>query len=119
METVIDALKVMGKATAREIAAKMKVDVCDAIQMLREHKERGEVNLLNGYWSVSPKFLVEKAGEKVKTQEVGKECIIALPHNTMGLIVPTPQYLNAEIRRLNKELKRIKAIKSAVVCAIR
>lgn len=119
METVIDALKVMGKATAREIAAKMKIDVSDAIQMLRDHEDRGEVELMNGHWSVSSKLLLKKESEELKTQEVDKEPIIVSPPHTMELIVPTPQYLNAEIRRLNKELRRAKALKSAVVAAIR
>ncbi|EHA2159655.1 DUF1627 domain-containing protein [Salmonella enterica] len=53
METVTDALKAMGKATAREIAARLGIEVRDALEMLREQQEAGAVEFLNGYWSLS------------------------------------------------------------------
>ncbi|EMT0828559.1 DUF1627 domain-containing protein [Salmonella enterica] len=53
METVTDALKAMGKATAREIAARLGIEVRDALEMLREQQEAGAVEFPNGYWSLS------------------------------------------------------------------
>lgn len=53
METVTDVLKATGKATARKIAARLGIEVRDALEMLREQQEAGAVEFLNGYWSLS------------------------------------------------------------------
>lgn len=53
METILDILKAMEKATAREIAARMKIEPAVVIGMLREHEERNEVVQANGYWKVA------------------------------------------------------------------
>ncbi|EFR3656752.1 DUF1627 domain-containing protein [Salmonella enterica] len=53
METVTDALKATGTATARKIAARLGIEVRDALEMLREQQEAGAVEFLNGYWSLS------------------------------------------------------------------
>ncbi|EIM8713293.1 DUF1627 domain-containing protein [Salmonella enterica] len=53
METVTDVLKATGEATAREIAARLGIEVRDALEMLREQQEAGAVEFLNGYWSLS------------------------------------------------------------------
>ena len=60
METILDVLKAMEKATAREIAARMKIEPAAVIGMLREQEERNEVVQANGYWKV--------ATEEVKSQ---------------------------------------------------
>ncbi|EAQ9999242.1 DUF1627 domain-containing protein [Salmonella enterica] len=53
METVTDVLKATGEATARKIAARLGIEVRDAVEMLREQQEAGVVEFLNGYWSLS------------------------------------------------------------------
>ncbi|EKB5403089.1 DUF1627 domain-containing protein [Salmonella enterica] len=53
MESVLDALKAMGKATAREIAARLDIEPRDALEMLNEQQETGTATFLNGYWSLS------------------------------------------------------------------
>ncbi|ELJ6861576.1 DUF1627 domain-containing protein [Salmonella enterica] len=53
METVTDVLKATGEATARKIAARLGIEVRDALEMLREQQEAGVVEFLNGYWSLS------------------------------------------------------------------
>lgn len=53
METVLEALKAMGKATAREISAHMKIDVKEILGMLREHEELGQIELVNGWWQLT------------------------------------------------------------------
>ncbi|EKQ7211172.1 DUF1627 domain-containing protein [Citrobacter freundii] len=53
MKTILDVLKAMEKATAREIAARMKIEPAAVIGMLREHEERHEVVQANGYWKVA------------------------------------------------------------------
>lgn len=52
METVIQALNVMGKATAREVASRLGIEPATALNMLREHEEGEEVIQSNGYWVV-------------------------------------------------------------------
>lgn len=52
METVIQALNVMGKATAREVASRLGIEPATALNMLREHEEGEEVTQSNGYWVV-------------------------------------------------------------------
>ncbi|HCM1919103.1 TPA: DUF1627 domain-containing protein [Salmonella enterica subsp. salamae serovar 28:r:e,n,z15] len=60
METVLDALKAMKKASAREIAARMKIEVRDALEMLSEQQELGTVKFLNGCWSLPGKTAAAK-----------------------------------------------------------
>ncbi|MDV5239171.1 DUF1627 domain-containing protein [Leclercia adecarboxylata] len=50
METVIQALKAMGKATAREVASRLDIEPATALNMLREHEATEEVTQINGYW---------------------------------------------------------------------
>lgn len=42
-----------------------------------------------------------------------------IPDHMMELIVPTPEYLNLELRRLRSEVRRVEALKKAVSGAIR
>ncbi|EDY2188789.1 DUF1627 domain-containing protein [Salmonella enterica subsp. enterica] len=74
MESVLDALKAMGKATAREIAARLDIDVRDALEMLSEQQELGAVEFQNGYWSLSgtrpvTTKTVKRKAPKPKNQE--------------------------------------------------
>ena len=50
METVLDALKAMGKATYREVSARLKIEPVEALNMLREHRDRGECEFGEGGW---------------------------------------------------------------------
>lgn len=52
METVLDALKAMDKATCREVAARLDIEPVEALTMLREHEEQGLCNFFDGAWSV-------------------------------------------------------------------
>ncbi|HBL9999088.1 TPA: DUF1627 domain-containing protein [Salmonella enterica subsp. enterica serovar Kodjovi] len=53
-ETVLDALKIMGKSTARDIAARLKIEPIEALEILREQEELAAVRFLNGFWSLTP-----------------------------------------------------------------
>lgn len=53
METILEALKAMGKATAREIAARMRIDTPDVLVMLRELEELDQITHLNGWWQLA------------------------------------------------------------------
>lgn len=52
MESVIDALKAMGKATYLDVAARLDIDPVEALKMLREQKEEGLCDFFDGSWSV-------------------------------------------------------------------
>ncbi|HIF6257907.1 TPA: DUF1627 domain-containing protein [Enterobacter ludwigii] len=52
METVLDALKAMKKATYREVAARLDIEPVEALNMLREQKEQGLCDFFDGAWSV-------------------------------------------------------------------
>lgn len=75
METVLDALKAMGKASSREIAARMAIEPRDALEMLNEQQETGTVTFLNGYWSlsgISPAKTVKRKTPKPTTVKIGE-----------------------------------------------
>ncbi|XUM27933.1 DUF1627 domain-containing protein [Enterobacter asburiae] len=52
METVLDALKAMKKATYREVAARLDIEPVEALNMLREQKEQGVCDFYDGVWSL-------------------------------------------------------------------
>ncbi|QMN72150.1 DUF1627 domain-containing protein [Leclercia adecarboxylata] len=66
METVIQALNVMGKATAREVASRLGIEPATALNMLREHEEGEEVTQSNGYWVVGKSSLNRTARTAVQ-----------------------------------------------------
>jgi len=76
METILDVLKAMEKATAREIAARMKIEPAAVIGMLREHEERNEVVQANGYWKVA-------TGE-IKSQPTAASSVSKAPVSVSG-----------------------------------
>lgn len=65
METVIDVLNATGKATAREIAARMKIEPVEVLAMLREHEELDQIANINGYWTLLVPFTPEVKPEAV------------------------------------------------------
>lgn len=52
MESIIDAVKAMGKASSREIAARLDIDPVETLTMLREQREMGRCEFENGYWFI-------------------------------------------------------------------
>lgn len=50
METVLDALKAMKKATYREVAARLDIEPFEALNMLREQREQGLCDFADGGW---------------------------------------------------------------------
>ncbi|KZQ32645.1 hypothetical protein A3464_00155 [Enterobacter genomosp. O] len=52
MESVIDALKAMGKATYLDVAGRLDIEPVEALKMLREQKEEGLCDFFDGSWSV-------------------------------------------------------------------
>lgn len=72
METVLDALKAMGKATAREIAARMKTELVDVLVELQQALEDDEVEFEHGCWSLSAIASAKTAKRKTPKPEAPK-----------------------------------------------
>lgn len=51
-KTLLDVLKAMGKATHREIAARLEIDPVEALTMLREEREQDRCEFFNGTWRI-------------------------------------------------------------------
>ncbi|NJQ19606.1 DUF1627 domain-containing protein [Pantoea sp. LS15] len=66
METVLDALKAMKKATYREVAARLDIEPVEALNMLREQKEQGLCDFYDGAWSIGT--AKEQARKPIKPQ---------------------------------------------------
>ncbi|EQB4816404.1 TPA: hypothetical protein ACPYV0_003033 [Citrobacter amalonaticus] len=75
---IIDVLKVMGKATTREIAARLKIEPVEALAILREQEDLGAVTFINGYWDIAsndapvPKVITAPAVTPKKTPPLRK-----------------------------------------------
>lgn len=78
METVLDALKAMEKATAREIAARMAIEPRDALEMLNEQQETGTVTFRNGYWSLSGIAPAKTVRRETPKPEAQKESTVKI-----------------------------------------
>ncbi|QWA09555.1 DUF1627 domain-containing protein [Sodalis ligni] len=52
METLLDVIGKMEKATTRDIAARMQIDIRPALEMLREHEDLGKICQVNGLWQL-------------------------------------------------------------------
>ncbi|WP_316992600.1 DUF1627 domain-containing protein [Enterobacter ludwigii] len=66
MEKVLDALKAMGKATYREVAARLDVEPVEALKMLREKKDLGLCDFYDGAWSIGA--AKEQSKQPIKPQ---------------------------------------------------
>lgn len=52
METVIQALEKMGRASYREVASRLDIEPVEALKMLREQREQGLCDFADGGWFV-------------------------------------------------------------------
>ncbi|MDI3359746.1 DUF1627 domain-containing protein [Lelliottia sp. V89_10] len=64
METILDALKAMKKATYREIAARLDIEPVMALSMLHEQKELGVCSFHDGGWTLSAEVISEPRAQK-------------------------------------------------------
>lgn len=68
METVLDALKAMDKATYREVAARLDIEPVEALTMLREHEEQGLCSFFDGAWAVGT--AKEQKPKRIRSKQV-------------------------------------------------
>ncbi|MFI4827748.1 DUF1627 domain-containing protein [Enterobacter cloacae] len=93
MESVIDALKAMKKATYREVAARLDIEPVEALNMLREHKQQGLCDFFDGAWSVGT--------AKEQARELAKAPAVTPAHQAPRLKGEEPAPVDAEaIRQL-------------------
>lgn len=91
METVIDVLKAMGKATYREVATRMGIEPVEALNMLREQREQGLCDFYDGGWKVAgvhgnkPDLLAESAKTVLRAKNLNN-----IPQKTLRSEVPEP-----------------------------
>lgn len=131
-----------GDMTAAELGEKSKIEGRMIGPMLAHDKKAGRITLVerngkNYYHLVKEGEAVEPqnepqnipktipAGDAAKDMAKKKETVATMlnkpviPAHMMELIVPTPEYLNLELRRLRSEIRRVEALKKAVSGAVR
>ena len=130
-----------GDMTAAELGEKSKIEGRMIGPMLAHDKKAGRITLVerngkNYYHLVKegeavqpqnepqniPKTIPagDAAKEMAKTKEsAANKTTARIPDHMMELIVPTPEYLNLELRRLRSEVRRVEALKKAVSGAVR
>jgi hypothetical protein len=91
MESVIDALKAMKKATYREVAARLDIEPVEALNMLREHKQQGLCDFFDGSWSVGT--------AKEQARELAKAPAVTPVHQAPRLKGEEPAPVDAEAVR--------------------
>lgn len=67
METVLDALKAMKKATYREVAARLDIEPVAALTLLREQKEQGLCDFADGGWFLGT--ATEKKSKRIRPKQ--------------------------------------------------
>lgn len=72
METVIQALEKMGRATYREVAVRLDIEPVEALNMLREQREQGLCDFSDGGWFVGKLKDQKSRPEPVPAPAAGK-----------------------------------------------
>ncbi|HAV2175938.1 DUF1627 domain-containing protein [Enterobacter cloacae] len=91
MESLIDALKAMKKATYREVAARLDIEPVEALNMLREHKQQGLCDFFDGSWSVGT--------AKEQARELAKAPAVAPVHKAPQLKGEIPTTVDPDVVR--------------------
>ncbi|KKI45232.1 hypothetical protein [Hafnia alvei] len=131
-----------GDMTAAELGQRTKIEGRMIGPMLANDKKAGRITLVersgkNYYHMVKEGEAVQprsetqnipktiSAGDAAKDIAKAKEAVAttlnksAIPSHMMELIVPTPEFLALELRRLRSEVRRVEALKKAVSGAVR
>ncbi|MEB5674157.1 DUF1627 domain-containing protein [Escherichia coli] len=69
METVLDALSAMGKASYREIAARLVIEPVEALNMLRDQREQGKCDFEDGGWFLCGAMKAAQRKPEIKPAE--------------------------------------------------
>lgn len=111
METVLDALIAMGKATHRELAARLDIEPVEALAMLRDQKEQGLCDFADGGWFIgtAAKQKPKRLRPKLESELVGRILAVMQGQGAISavkiakLLGKTSRALNASLGALGKE----------------
>ena len=103
METVLDALKAMKKATYREVAARLDIEPVEALNMLREQKEQGLCDFVDGGWflGTATEQKVSPLVERVLSAMQGQGAMSA--NQVAEKLGKSPRALNASLGAMSKD----------------
>ncbi|WP_368766745.1 DUF1627 domain-containing protein [Enterobacter hormaechei] len=111
METVLDVLKAMGKATYREVAARLDIEPVTALTLLREQKEQGLCDFSDGGWFLGT--ATEQKPKRIRPKQesplVGSILAVMQGQGAMSagqiakLLGKTSRALNASLGAMGKE----------------
>ncbi|WP_370972550.1 DUF1627 domain-containing protein [Enterobacter wuhouensis] len=105
METVLDALKAMKKATYREVAARLDIEPVEALNMLREQREQGLCDFADGGWflGTAQEQKPKRIRPKQESELVGK--VISAMHGEGAMsAIQIAEKLGKTSRALNASL---------------
>lgn len=144
LKTVVSQIEQYGASTCGDLAALLGVSNETMLTFLTASVNRGELIFINGLYAESGKRALRKptklqrnqqqnipntipAGDAAKAIAKARESMATVvnkptakvPDHMMELIVPTPEYLSLELRRLRSEVRRVEALKKAVSGAMR
>lgn len=111
METVLDALKAMKKASYREVAARLDIDPVAALTLLREQKEQGLCDFSDGGWflGTAAEQKPKRVRPKQESELVGRILAVMQGQGAMSAekiakqLGKTSRALNASLGALGKE----------------
>lgn len=84
MESVLDVLKTLGKATFKQVAAQLRIEPIEALNMLREQREIGKCDHREGFW-----ILTGTTGTPAKSQtQPPKLALPAKPKKPATAVTP-------------------------------
>lgn len=118
METVLDVLKAMGKATYRDVAARLEIEPVVALNMLREQKEQGLCDFADGGWflGTAAKQKPKRIRPKQESDLVGRVLAAMQGQGAISaekiakLLGKTSRALNASLAALGKEGRVIRHV---------
>lgn len=111
METVLDALKAMKKASYREVAARLDIEPVAALTLLREQKEQGLCDFSDGGWflGTAAEQKPKRVRPKQESELVGRILTVMQGQGAMSAekiakqLGKTSRALNASLGALGKE----------------
>lgn len=111
MKTVLDVLKAMGKATYRDVAARLDIEPVVALNMLREQEEQGLCDFADGGWflGTATEQKLKRIRPKQDSELVGRILVAMQGQGAISaekiakLLGKTSRALNASLGALGKE----------------
>lgn len=117
MITITDILTKTGKATAREIAAIMKIDARDVLTLLREHEQDGLATCLNGHWQLARTEAETDNAATARTEQEHTANTAVKPEESKGGAEALLQLLTEHGAMTTEELAKMAGVTSRKVAS--